>query len=88
MAARELCTGHTHNGEGNDHSPCHDTYVPRALTQELREELSRKNEQALHTPITRMTPKALAMESERLSILAERDCLERLQKELEDRARR
>ena len=49
--------------------------------------LRHRNDQLLNTPITGMTPKALAMESTRLATLAEHDRLEWLQMELDKRER-
>ena len=75
-------------GSEDDLSPDHEQYGPRALTREQREELGRRNEQFLNIAIIGMTPEALAMESTHLATLAKRDSLERLKKELDDRARR
>lgn len=79
--------GNNNDNHGSDHSPHHDPYNPQALTREQSDELRQVNEQALLTPVAGMTPEALAMESARLATLAERDRLERLQRELDDRTR-
>ena len=87
MDAQFSLAGASH-GNTDGGATGHKSYMPQALTREQRDELRRRNEQLLNTPITGTTPEALAMESTRLATLAERDCLERLQMELDDRARR
>ena len=52
-----------------------------------REELRRRNMDALHTPIVGETPEARALEDGRLANLAERTRLENLQRALDERAR-
>ena len=52
-----------------------------------REELCRRNADALHTPIVGETPEARALEEVRLANLAERTRLENLQHALDERAR-
>lgn len=65
-----------------------DEYHPEALTLEQKEELHRRNMEALHTPIIGETSEARAMETARLATLAERARLENLQHSLNERARR
>ena len=52
-----------------------------------REDLRRRNMDALHTPIIGETPEARALEDARLANLVERTRLENLQRELDERAR-
>ena len=68
--------------------PGHEPYVSQARTREQPDELRHRNDQLLNTPIMGTTPEALAMESTRLATLAERDRLERLQRELDECERR
>ena len=65
-----------------------DGYVPGPLTAEHREELCRRNKEALYTPILGETPEARALEATRLANVAECARLENLQRSLDDRARR
>ena len=58
-----------------------------SLSSQEREELHRRNMDALHTPIVGETPEAQALEQARLANLAERTRLENLQRALDDRAR-
>ena len=60
-----------------DPSHPHDEYLPEPLTSLQREELRRRNMDALHTPIVGETPEARALEDARLANLAERTRLER-----------
>ena len=53
--------------------------IPDPLTSLQREELRRRNMDALHTPIVGETPEARALEDARLANLAERTRLESLQ---------
>src|SRR3954471_5027464 len=72
---------------GGDPSHPHEEYLPELLTSLQREELSRWNMDALHTPIVGETPEACALEDARLANLAERTRLENLQRVLDERAR-
>src|SRR4051812_47147108 len=65
----------------------HEEYRPEPLTSVQREELRRRNMDALHTPIIGETPEARALEDARLANLAERTRLENLQRVLDERAR-
>src|SRR3954471_10462839 len=65
----------------------HEEYRPEPLTSVQREELRRRNMDALHTPIVGETPEARALEEVRLANLAERTRLENLQRALDERAR-
>src|SRR3954465_14832305 len=65
----------------------HEEYMPEPLTSVQREELRRRNMDALHTPIVGETPEARALEDARLANLAERTRLENLQRGLDERAR-
>src|SRR3954462_15476641 len=60
----------------------HEEYRPKPLTSVQREELRRRNMDALHTPIVGETPEARASEEARLANLAERTQLENLQRVL------
>ena len=71
---------------GGDPSQAHEEYQPETLTSLQREELRRRNVDALHTPITGETPEARALEEARLANLAERTRLENLQQALDERA--
>ena len=73
-------------GGGNPSRP-HEEYLPEPLTSLQREELRRRNMDALHTPIVGETPEARALEDARLANLAERTRLENLQRALDERAR-
>ena len=72
---------------GGDPSHAHEEYLPEPLTSLQREELRRRNMDALHTPIAGETPEARALEEARLANLAERTRLENLQRALDERAR-
>src|SRR4051812_7057104 len=65
----------------------HEEYRPEPLTSMQREELRRRNMDALHTPIVGETPEARALEEARLANLAERTRLENVQRVLDERAR-
>ncbi|KAE8774515.1 hypothetical protein D1007_53107 [Hordeum vulgare] len=70
---------------------CHDNgshYVPQPLIVQQREELRRRSEQALHTPITGNTLEEITLENACVANLAKREQLERLQQSLEARAAR
>ena len=56
---------------GGDPSRVHEEYRPEPLSSQQREELRRRNMDALHTPIVGETPKARALEEVRLANLAE-----------------
>ena len=71
---------------GGDPSRLHEEYLPEPLTSLQREELRRRNMDALHTPIVGETPEARALEDARLANLAERTRLENLQRALDERA--
>ena len=65
----------THEGEvdgGGDPAQGHEEYQPEPLNSLQREELCRRNMDALHTPIAGETPEARALEEARLANLAER----------------
>ena len=66
------------DGRG-DPAHAHEEYQPEPLTSLQREDLRRRNMDALHTPIVGETPKARALEDKRLANLAERTRLENLQ---------
>src|SRR3954465_4633627 len=72
---------------GGDPSHPHEEYLPEPLTSLQREELHRRNMDALHTPIVGETPEARVLEDARLANLAERTRLENLQRALDERAR-
>ena len=75
-------------GDGSgDLSRVHEEYRPEPLSSQQREELRRRNMDALHTPIVGETPEARALEEVRLANLAERTRLENLQHALDERAR-
>ena len=75
-------------GDGNgDPSHVHEEYRPDPLSSQWREELRRRNMDALHTPIIGETPEARALEEARLANLAERTGLENLQHAVDKRAR-
>ena len=81
--------GFTREDEGNggsDPSRIHEEYCPEPLSSQQREELRRRNMDALHTPIVGETPEAQALEEARLANLAERTRLENLQRALDERA--
>ena len=60
-------------GDGGGHpSRVHEEYRPEPLFSQQREELRRRNMDALHTPIVGETPEARALEDARLANLAER----------------
>ena len=73
--------------DGDDPTQAHEEYQPEPLTSQQREELRRRNMDALHTPIAGETPEACALEEARLANLAERTRLENLQRALDERAR-
>ena len=62
--------------DGPSHT--HEEYLPEPLTSLQREELCRRNMDALHTPIVGETPEARALEEARLANLVERTRLENL----------
>ena len=66
----------------------HEEYQPQPLSSQQREELHRRNVEALETPIIRETAEARALEAMRLATLVERSHLENLQHSLDERARR
>ena len=70
----------------DDPAQAHEEYQPELLTSQQREELRRRNMDALHTPIAGETPEARALEEARLANLAERTQLENLQRALDERA--
>ena len=72
---------------GGDPTQVHEEYQPEPLTSLQREDLRRRNMDALHTPIVEETPEARALEDARLANLAERTRLENLQRALDERAR-
>ena len=72
---------------GGDPSRVHEEYHPEALTSQQREELHRRNMEALQTPIIGGTAEARALEAVRLATLAERAWLENIQHSLDERAR-
>ena len=72
---------------GGDLSRPHEEYLPEPLTSLQREELRRRNMDALHTPIVGETPEARALEDARLANLAERTRVENLQRALDERTR-
>ena len=57
---------------GGDPAQVHEEYLPEPLSSLQREELRRRNMDALHTPIIGETPEARALEDARLANLAER----------------
>ena len=63
---------------GSDPSRVHEEYHPEPLSSQQREELRRRNMDALHTPIVGETPEARALEEVRLANLAERTRLDNL----------
>ena len=71
---------------GGDPAQVHEEYQPKPLTSQQREDLRRRNMDALHTPIAGETPEARALEEARLANLAERTRLENLQRALDERA--
>ena len=72
---------------GGDPAQVHEEYQPEPLTTLQREDLRRRNMDALHTPIAGETPEARALEEAHLANLAERTRLENLQRALDERAR-
>ena len=70
---------------GSDPSHVHEEYRHEPLSSQQREELRRRNMDALHTPIVGETPEARALEEVRLAILAERTRLDNLQRALDER---
>ena len=72
---------------GGDPSHAHEEYLPEPLNLLQREELRRRNMDALHTPIVGETPEARALENARLANLAEHTRLENLQRALNEHAR-
>ena len=68
---------------GDDPSRVHEDYHPEPLSSQQREELRRRNMDALHTPIVGETPEARALEEVRLANLAERTRLDNLQRALD-----
>ena len=74
-------------GDGGDPARDHEEYQPEPLDSLQREELRRRNVDALRTPIAGETREARALEEARLANLAERTRLENLQRALDERAR-
>ena len=74
-------------GDGGDPARGYEEYQPEPLDSLQREELRRRNVDALRTPIAGETPEARALEEARLANLAERTRLENLQRALDERAR-
>ena len=72
---------------GSDPSRVHEEYRPEPLSSQQREELRRRNMDALHTPIVGETPEARALEEVHLANLAKHTRLENLQRALDERAR-
>ena len=62
---------------GGDPSRDREEYLPEPLNSQQREELRRRNMDALHTPIVGETPEARALEDARLANLAKRTRLEK-----------
>ena len=58
--------------DGGDPSRPHEEYLSETLTSLQREELRRRNMDALHTPIVGETPEARALEDARLANFTER----------------
>ena len=58
--------------DNSDLAQVHEEYQPEPLTLLQREDLRRRNMDALHTPIIGETPEARALEDARLANLAER----------------
>src|SRR4051812_5584577 len=58
----------------------HEEYMPEPLTSVQREELRRRNMDALHTPIVGETPEARALQEVRLANLDERSRRKNLQR--------
>ena len=79
--------GFCRGDSGGDPSRVHEEYHPEALTSRQREELHRRNVEALHIPIIGDTAEAWALEAAHLATLAERARLENLQHSLDERAR-
>ena len=73
------------DGGGNP-SHVHEEYRPEPLSSQQREELRRRNMDALHMPIVGETPEARALEEVHLANLAERTQLDNLQRTLDERA--
>ena len=63
---------------GGDSSRAYEEYRPDPLSSQQREELRRRNMDALHTPTIGETPEARALEEARLTNLAKRTRLENL----------
>jgi len=83
--------GFHRNGDGGRSAGTsidHEEYQPQPLTSQHREELHRRNVEALQTPIIGETAEARALEAVRLATLAERTRLENLQHSLNERVRR
>ena len=64
---------------GGDPAQVHEEYQPEPLNSLQREELHRRNMDAMHTPIVGETPEARALEEACLANLVERARLENLQ---------
>ena len=75
------------DGSG-DPSHVHEEYHPETLSSQQRGELHHRNVEALHTPVVGESSEAWALEAARLATFAERTRLEKLQRGLDDRARR
>jgi len=71
---------------GGDPSRVHEEYHPEPLSSQQREELRRRNMDALHTSIVGETPEARALEEVCLENLAEHTRLENLQRALNEHA--
>ena len=74
------------NGGGDGPSFGHEEYQPQPLSSQQREELHRRNVEALQTPIIGETAEARALEAVHLAALAERTRLDNLQYSLDERA--
>ena len=88
--SRRSPPGFQHNsGNGDSDGPSfgHEEYEPQPLNSQQREELHRRNMEALQTPIIGETAEAQAFEAVRLATLAERTRLENLQHSLDEHAR-
>ena len=73
--------------DGGDPAQAHEEYQPEPLTSQQREDLRRRNMDALHTPIVGETPEAQALEEAHVANLAERTRLENFQRALDEHAR-
>ena len=76
------------SGRSTGPSLDHEEYQPQPLSSQQREELHRRNVEALQTTIIGETAEARALEAVHLATLDERTCLENLQHSLDERAHR